>query len=80
MTKGRPTEPEGQGEPGDLSDASMTTEKSYEMLEAEGEDSDKELAAQLQHMEKMVQGLKAQAQGLKAQVERKKKAGAHRRR
>ena len=73
MTKRRPTEPEGQGEPGDLSDASMTTEKSYEMLEAEGEDSDHELAAQLQRIEKMMQGPKAQ-------VERKKKAGAHRRR
>ena len=73
MTQRRPTEPEGQGEPGDLSDASMTTEKSYELPEAEGKDSDHELAAQLQQMEKMMQGLKAQ-------VERKKKEGAHCRR
>ena len=73
MTQRRPTEPEGQGEPGDLSDASMTTEKSYELPEAEGEDSDHELAAQLQQMENRMQGLKAH-------VERKKKTGAHRRR
>jgi len=51
----------------------MTTEKSYELPEDEGEDSDHDLAEQLQQMEKMMQGLKAQ-------VERKKKAEAHRRR